>query len=203
MRRKWIYLIALLLIAVLVFWKFIYAPQTKLGEIMARDQQRKSDIKKLQTALELYYQNNHKYPLNPGDKVYVTSNSANELNQKLVSQYLPQTINDPGNPNNKNQPQYFYWQVNTTTYFLFSNLENTNNLDAKPAPTDGTTTARTYAIQIGSITVSYNYWVSNLGVKPGTTPTPSPSPTVTTFPSPTPTNTPQGPSFTPPGKGKK
>jgi len=87
----------------------------------ARDAKRKADLEQIQRALEMYYEDKKRYPvnLNFGDKLCETRNCLS--NEKIYMQKIP---NDP--VNNKN----YVYESDGTYYRLFSCIEN--NLDQGP-----------------------------------------------------------------------
>lgn len=198
--------IAAAAIILLIGFSISNAPQVTNPEAIKRDDQRKSDLLALQTALTLYAENNRgAYPIRTGEKIFITSAEIdNEFNKKILGQYLPKAIADPGNPNDPDWPAYLYWQVDNKTYVIFAKLENEIDLTEKLSPENFTDEIKTYDIKIGTTNITYNWWLTKR------TPTITTSPTVKTTPKPTltptltPTNTSApNPPRTPPGLDKK
>ena len=97
----------------------------------ARDNRRKSDLKSIQQALELYFQANKYYP--PLDSAYptwctkiISSNPFEQLvQQALEPTYIQKIPQDPLYANQIND--YVYKKISKTEYELYSELENTND----------------------------------------------------------------------------
>lgn len=86
----------------------------------ARDAQRKSDLKQIQTSLELYYQDNDAYPL---DVSWMTD---------LVNgKYLPKPLEDKAAPS-----KVYHYEQSGTGYYLFASLDNDN--DTQKCTSSGT-----------------------------------------------------------------
>lgn len=91
-----------------------------------RDARRKTDLKQIQNALEMYYEDKKTYPsfnifANPGYKLCETKIDSNCGNEKVYMQKIP---SDPA-------PNYsYYYQSNGVSYRLYSCIEN--NLDQGP-----------------------------------------------------------------------
>ncbi len=89
-----------------------------------RDAQRKSDIKQLQSALELYRADNDSYPPTSTFQPY-TCASAFTNNGVTYMNKLPC---DP-NSTSSNVINYYYYQLSSTSYVIASCLENTSDKD--------------------------------------------------------------------------
>lgn len=61
----------------------------------SRDSQRKSDIAKIQAALELYYTDNRSYPISTGGNWINVGAAGNPLSSALVPSYIDVLPNDP------------------------------------------------------------------------------------------------------------
>lgn len=122
----------------------------------ARDATRKSDLKQIQSALELYRSDKGEYPTVISD-----------TNSIFVPNYISKLPFDP--LRTSNCPTYIF-SSDKNKYTLFAALENNNDLEAvnpKPTPayapfgntsTDNTTFSVTSGQCSGSV---YNYWVNN------------------------------------------
>lgn len=94
----------------------------------ARDSKRLSDLKQVQTALELHYTDVGAYPTEPtaitlGDTDSVCLNSSGFGATGCTSAYMPQVPADPGSTS------YSYVSADGTTYTITATLEGTvNNL---------------------------------------------------------------------------
>lgn len=109
-----------------------------------RDNKRKSDLKAVQTALEVYFQQNGKYPstssgtiqcniVTPSDTTTHSWNSAFTCNTITYMNPLPK---DP-----TNSPAYYYDTSSPySTYKLYAKLENANDKDLVNAPASCSTT---------------------------------------------------------------
>ena len=114
---------------------------------LARDSRRKSDLRSIAVALELYYQKNKRYPCNsaPGTYQYSYNTTSNWITDNcspsvaLNPTYINQVPVDPLNNGNQVMTgvnySYGYYselQVNCTrgqNYILFALLENKNDPD--------------------------------------------------------------------------
>lgn len=108
----------------------------------ARDSQRKNDLKQLQTALQLYYTDNHMYP----DSTNCNS-STQPCWQLLLGEDTGKYIKTmPKDPSNNT---YRYCRVSLDKYVIVANLENTNDPDKKTDNSDCPTSGPNW------------YWVTN------------------------------------------
>src|SRR3989339_1049410 len=191
-KAKWILAGGILLLVILLGGYVVFrGAKYPNAAARARDTQRKADLASLQLALEMYFNNEGKYPMGRGDKVFI-SRKSEEFNKMMVGPYLAKTVDEPHNLTGKDWPQYLYWQVDKDIYFLFGKLENTGELTEKVLPPGSSKEkVKTYEVRIGETTIEYNFWLTNwvdLGlpsptVRP-TSPTSSPSPTPTLTPAP-------------------
>ena len=102
----------------------------KLNSIIpiARDTQRQANIRQVQTALEIYYLYNNKYP-STGFCNKPTERGWESLEKELSSKskkediYIPRFPNDPLN----NNEYYFSYCSNGKTYKISYKLEGTKN----------------------------------------------------------------------------
>lgn len=76
----------------------------------ARETKRLADIRQLQTALELYYNDNNAYPGDPGYAFTDTTNSVITGPTQALAPYLSKIPNDPSYP-----PWSSYYYVGTPT----------------------------------------------------------------------------------------
>ena len=108
----------------------------------ARDANRKSDLRSIKSALEVYYsdQKPNIYKISAGAE-------ATAANTGLVASYIKSV---PKDPNNTTSPYWYLTNAAGTDYAVFCVLENTNDGDKK-------TTAPT----AGAMPSGYNYWVEN------------------------------------------
>lgn len=89
----------------------------------ARDAQRKNDLEQLQTALQLYYQDNNEYPAltkceSTTDDCWSTLLVKNNTNQSRYIKIIPK------DPINNSDHHYYYCSSATDKYTLVANLEN-------------------------------------------------------------------------------
>ncbi len=113
----------------------------------SRDGKRKSDIKAIQVALELYHEKNHEYPKAAADKWFKSTDSLLWI-PGLTSEYIRQMPIDPLN-NGGDAPEtgppfnfaYYYYSYKSPTYcdqnggdfyILTTRLENQNDQDTFP-----------------------------------------------------------------------
>lgn len=89
----------------------------------ANDAKRLSDIKQVQTALELYYTDNNEYPnpyenavLGAGEYACINSNGFGALG--CVDAYMPQIPTDP------NKGMYVYSALDGSSYLIVASLES-------------------------------------------------------------------------------
>lgn len=99
------------------------------ARVRARDAQRKSDLRTIQTALEAYQNDHGEYPDAPSDESYVDT----ALQAALVPRYMRQLPHDPLENDADVNARYNYDNVpfgtcgfggTTDTYRLFAWLEN-------------------------------------------------------------------------------
>jgi len=126
-----------------------------------RDGRRKSDLKAIQQALELYFQQNGKYPPNPptapDDGIGFCATLSNSSYTIYVRDVLqPSHISKvPSDPTVASTSDYLYYKITNSTYRLFSILENTNDPD-RASYVQGSPD-----IPWGCTPVTYNYKVTN------------------------------------------
>ena len=108
----------------------------------ARDANRKSDLRSIKSALEVYYSDQK-------PNVYLVSAgaAATAANTGLASSYIKSV---PADPNNTTSPYWYLTDADGANYAVFCVLENANDGDIKTAnPAAGT------------MPENYNYWVEN------------------------------------------
>lgn len=138
----------------------------------ARDAQRKSHVKQVQSAFELYRSDHTQYPCFGAG---CASNNANIIDGMSVTlgSYLSDEVKDP--LPNSSCSNYFI-SSSGSTYTVFTILENANDIDAttdKPAPKadagnshtcNGSQSANgkctSYTV-VGNCNATFNYWVNN------------------------------------------
>lgn len=93
----------------------------------ARDSKRVSDLKQVQTALELYYTDNNSYPagtsaeLGTGNYACLNSSGWQAAGAGCTNPYMGQVPSDPGSGS------YVYTSSASTTYTIAAELEGTVN----------------------------------------------------------------------------
>lgn len=130
----------LVVIAIIGLLASLLVANTNGARARGRDTQRKSDIKQMQNALELYFQDNKKYP-----SAVQKSDSGAFMGVLVTGKYLPQNPVEPSNPNRTDggnpwdaTPGYNYYYSpipagcdNTTVlcndYYLYTRLENASD----------------------------------------------------------------------------
>lgn len=137
----------------------------------ARDAQRKSQIKQIQSAFEVYRSDNGQYPCFSGGCTESDANTIDNLMSTLGS-YLSDDIKDP--LNTSSCPNYLVSSTGSK-YTIYAVLENANDADATadkkaPAANAGTTYqclngsdaahCKQYSTTTGC-SATYDYWVNN------------------------------------------
>ncbi len=138
----------------------------------ARDTQRLTDLKKIQTAIEVYKADNQQYPcFNAGDCAGLYGWAMTSGLPGFSPTYLQTIPQDPlvGSA----CPGYLYWHSgDRSQYILFAMLENANDpratavKSAPPlgAPPFGTCVSgcKSFKVNLGTCSgTTYNYWVLN------------------------------------------
>lgn len=119
MRSKGFTLIELLItISILAIISSVAIVSYSQAQLTARDSKRKSDLRALQTSLELYYQrNNQTYP----------TTSFTNLDSQLVPDFINKLPTDPSSP-----ARNYSYSSDGTSYALCTDLENDNDKDRVP-----------------------------------------------------------------------
>jgi len=112
----------------------------------ARDAERKSDLRQLKAALELYYadQNPNTY------KAQATAVTASSTTMGLDENYIKNVPTDPSGT----KPYLYQTDADGKNYAIFAGLENTKDADVKAAGTNP-------AIGSRPTDSAYNYFVEN------------------------------------------
>ena len=149
LNKKGFTLVELLLVIIIISvlsGVVISVVNTSALRARARDSQRKSDLSKIQTALELYYTDNRNYPPSPsGNWMDVAeTETSNPLRSALVSAFIDVLPNDPsynmsiddpcnrdGNSNGVFDYRYNYRTPSTGApfYILTALMENATSDD--------------------------------------------------------------------------
>ena len=131
----------LVVIAIIGLLATIVTVSINSARTKARDARRKADLKAIQTALEMYYDQYYHYPIvngwqySTGAQPWIrctTCSGAGETTAS-ISQYLPQVPTDPKNniygPWYTGRYTYAYYSSTGQTYDLVGQLENTSDPD--------------------------------------------------------------------------
>lgn len=124
--------IRFIVITLAILWSFAGINLLE-SQVLARDVQRKNDLKHIATALEVYRKNESGYPLEKDGKMFACFNSDNLMRVcNWGSDPLATTTSSFINPlpedplEYKNEASYLYL-ANTRDYQLFSALEKKND----------------------------------------------------------------------------
>lgn len=116
------YLIILFFSSVFVFLLiYIFNPIEQMQTL--RDNTRKKDLSKLQTALEKYYHDNRRYPfssIKPSYRIIRPDATIADWGQKWQLPYMAALPRDPNYPN---QTYVYYATLNGQSYYLYASLE--------------------------------------------------------------------------------
>ncbi len=122
----------LVVIAVIGLLASIIAVAVNTSRKKARDAQRIASLKQIQTALELYYDDNDEYPYT-GSYTYTTTANCGYnwcVLEAALSSYLPELPRDPLGLQNSYR---FYYDCdnadNRQTYGLMARMEHSSNFD--------------------------------------------------------------------------
>ncbi len=147
-----------------------------------RDQQRISDLKQIQTALEVYRLDNGEYPITTGS-YYLNANPcpAKSPFPPSTGAYMQQIPCDPAGRNYYNNGNYYYYSSDGSKYLLAACLENGNDpIGSRGAPSPAPSNNN----------CSSGNWYYPISEFLTPTPTPTNAPTPTSQPTNTPTPTP-------------
>lgn len=98
-----------------------------------RDGRRKADLQAVKTSLEVYFQENKKYPIDASCTDFANGAQCTTLRPTLVPLYIKALPRDP-----KNTGNYVYKYTGMeTSYILSATLENVNDKACKPCGPDG------------------------------------------------------------------
>lgn len=152
-RRAGFTLIELLIVIVIIGILATFLTANFVGvRQRARDAQRKSDIRQLQAALELYRADNGSYPVRQST-YRINDTTACPTSQAFSASsatYLAKVPCDPLGSSVYNSGNYYYYSDATgITYTLAACLENANDNDANssttaPSPSGGSCTSGKY-----------------------------------------------------------
>lgn len=120
----------------------------------ARDAQRKSDIRQMQSALELYRSDQGRYPSTIGSTYRLNSSTACPTSQSLSSGstvYMSKIPCDTLGTSVYNGGNYYYYSATGSTYVIAACLENTSDNDPSstttaPSPSGGTCSTGKYFV---------------------------------------------------------
>ncbi len=137
------------------------------AQVKGRDSKRKSDLKTIQQALELYFQANGRYPpynigICTGAYIecvgwcgFINSSSYPEVKNSLVPAYISKMPTDPAYPGNDQFYNYFYEKISQNSYKIIAGLENPKDTDkGGPYAGEGWCSGANFYPQ-------YNYMVQN------------------------------------------
>jgi type II secretion system protein G len=115
----------------------------------ARDAQRKSDLRQVQSALEIYRSDNGSYPANAAGNILAANCGSTSLgNAACTTTYIQKIPVDPSGSTYYNNGNYFY-SSNNTTYTLGACLENSGDsqgVQSNPGSGSGCTSGTYYVI---------------------------------------------------------
>jgi prepilin-type N-terminal cleavage/methylation domain-containing protein len=114
----------LVVIAIIGLISSIVLVSLNSARVKARDAKRIAEIKQIQTALELYYDDNNAYPLSPGCGATIPGTSCSYINQDPIDPKQGTSAVFVGNT-------YFYYSNNYggggQWYMIVFKLENTSH----------------------------------------------------------------------------
>lgn len=114
----------LIVIAIIGLLASIVAASTVKVRAKARDVVRKQDLRMIQTAMELYYENTGAFPANQTPCCGYPDDSANFLNELVTTGLLPKTPHAPAAPVRNPYYYYDYGSGNTIGALLVTNMES-------------------------------------------------------------------------------
>lgn len=116
----------LVVIAVISILSALLMPNFMAVRERARDTQRKSDLKQLKTALELYKQNqsDSSFPsaLPAGGECWSSTGSGSPCPDSVI--YMKEVPSDPNRKDGSGNPEDYYYTQSTGTYSICTCLEN-------------------------------------------------------------------------------
>ena len=152
----------LVVVAIIAILAVLVLANLSSARPKARDAQRKSALRELQTALEVYYTDNESYPVTAGNScdhntksIFDTDKTKNPL---LLGGYLKTVIVDPVNDKNKlgasGNPLCLYYYYLATggavvggdNYDLKANVENAGDPACKGATVPASKTGQTFKL---------------------------------------------------------
>lgn len=110
----------LVVIAIIGILSSVVLASLSTARLKSRDARRLSDMRQLQTALELYYSVNNSYPGS------ATTNVSTDL-ATLAPANIPVIPKDPQDPGAHSSPSNYRYCANTQNYVLLATLERTNS----------------------------------------------------------------------------
>lgn len=95
----------------------------------ARDAKRKSDLRQISKALELYYDQHGSYPLTGGwcTQISNTTNGWSAAFRAEIAPWMPTVQFDPAFASTNRD--YFYYNINDQSYYLYAELEGEDRAD--------------------------------------------------------------------------
>jgi len=103
------------------------------AQMKSRDGRRKNDLKSVQSALDLYFETNGKYPASSIDGK-ITCNTPIDWGNTFIcdtTTYMQQLPKDPAYQTDANKG-YYYSNPSSFSYVLSAALENSNDPDIQP-----------------------------------------------------------------------
>ena len=101
----------LVVIAIIGLLSSVILASLNSARVKGRDARRLADLKQLQTALELYYNDNNKYPIvGTAGTAYSVADATNGMSAKgLTTTYIGSVPDDPSGSS-----QHYYWTTDGT-----------------------------------------------------------------------------------------
>jgi type II secretion system protein G len=140
----------LVVIAIIGLLSSVVLASLNSARTKGRDARRLSDVKQVQLALELYYNDNAKYPVGTGSAVAIATALTS-----LKPNYIPSI---PDDPNGGSQHYYYIADTNGTSYCIGVKMEATtvSTLPAASCSTPAYVTALNSADGGTTGTTAYN-----------------------------------------------
>lgn len=125
----------LLVITITGIMAAIIVPNFRNAQARARDAERKSDMRQIQNALRLYYNDYGKYPASDSSFQILGCGSAGTTACAYGSAWTAgsRTYMDPLPDDPKTTPDYRYTRVNLDSYTVTACLENSGDREGKTA----------------------------------------------------------------------